>query len=221
MSRTDIHPHKDARIFRFLPLLLLALAAGCGSVETVKGDVVRLDRRTLKADSESYRLAGKGPGLAALRRVALCPVQERRIFREVEVSKQSAAAAVPQGVGCGLTKFAELGNVLSGSPGNPASNCGSYSATNRHPTGRQITGNWRTAERKVCGPDKAAPAGGEVHITFLKNRASKSYPVGEGGTVRFSREDLARLRIYFTILRDMEIEARYGGQSWLQKLTIE
>ncbi len=202
-------------------MALLALAAGCGSVETVKGDVLRLDRRTLAADSKSYHLALKGPGLALLERVEMCPVQERRIFREVEVSKQSAALAAPRGIGCGLTKFAEIGYVFTPQGNNDPSNCRGYSTTNRRPTGRQITGAWKTVERKACGASGPVTAGGEVQITFMKSRTTKTYPLGEGGVIRFNREDLARLRIFFTLLRDMEIEARYRGASWLQKLNLE
>jgi hypothetical protein len=202
-------------------LALLALSAGCGSVKTVKGGVIRVDSRTLGPDIEGYRLDGKGGGLALLRKVALCPVQERRTFREVEVSTQSGALAATQGIGCGITKIAEIGYLITGSPGNDLSNCRGRSVTDRRPTGRKIKGPWKTVRRKSCGKTGAVPPGGTIRVTFLRNRSSKKYPVGPGGAIRFSEEDLVRLRIFFTILRDMEIEARYQGRSWVQKITLE
>lgn len=199
----------------------LALLAGCGSVETVKGDIVKVERRSLPPDVTSFHLALKSPGAAILKRSEMCPAQERRIWREVEVSKQAAALTVPQGIGCGASKIAELGDRIFRTGANAPSNCGSQSTTDRRPTGRQITGPWQTVRRKPCGDSGPVAQGGTVRITFIRTRSSREYPVGAGGAVRFGREELAKMRIFFSILKDMKIEARYRGVSWLQKLNLE
>jgi hypothetical protein len=200
---------------------LLALLSGCGSLETVKGDVFKVEKRVLPPDVTSFQLTLKVPGVVILRRSEMCPVEERRIWHEVEVSKQSAALAVPQGIGCGAVKFMELGERAFGKPGSASSNCGSHITTDRRPTGRKITGPWQTIRRKACGKTGPVRPGGTVRITFLRTRTSREYPVGAGGDVRFGREALARMRIYFSILKDMKIEARYEGAAWLQRLNLE
>ncbi len=199
----------------------MALLPGCGSVETVKGDVLKVEKRTLPPDVTSFQLTLKGPGIATLKRSEMCPIEERHIWREVEVNKQSAALSVPQGIGCGALKFIEVGDRVFGKRDNAPSNCGSSSTTDRRRTGRQITGPWQTVRRKPCGKTGPVGAGGVIRITFIRTRSSREYPVEAGGEVRFGREELARMRIYFSILRDMKIEARYGGASWLQKLNLE
>ena len=197
-----------------------ALLSGCGSVENVKGDVAKVDRRTLPADAAGFRLKGKPSGEAVLQEMKLCPVQERRTFREVRVSKHSGLIAVPQGIGCALVKVGEIGNFMTGGGGEP-SNCRGYSSTDRRETGKNIAGAWRTVRREACGEARPAPASGTLSVHFPKTRTVKTYPIGKGGAIRFSREDLARLRIYFTILRDMEIDVRYRGAKWRQKITLE
>lgn len=214
-----MHLHKG-----LLALFILsgtALLAGCGSVENVKGDVAKVDRRTLPADAAGFRLKGKPSGEAVLQEMKLCPVQERHTFREVRVSKQSGLIAVPQGIGCAFVKVGEIGNLMTGSPGGAPSNCRGYSSTDRRETGKNIAGAWRTVSREPCGGARPVPAGGTLSVHFTKTRTVKTYTIGKGGSVRFSREDLARLRIYFTILRDMEIDVRYRGAKWRQKLTLE
>jgi hypothetical protein len=213
---------KSLRNRTSLLFLLAALAWGCGSVQTVKGDLIKVDRRTIGPDVEGYRLEGVEDGWAVLRKTSLCPVQERRTYREVEVRTEAGGLSAAQGVGCGLTKFAEIGHIFTGGPGDQkVSNCMAHSITDRRPTGRTIPGPWRTLRRKKCGGSGPAPPGGKVFIRFIRTGRSKEYPIGAGGTIRFGGEDLARLRIFFTILRDMKIEARYRGASWLQKLTLE
>lgn len=210
-----------SKIIWLLGLPLLTLLPGCGSLETVKGDVIKVDKRSLPPDVTSFQLILQGPGVATLKRSEMCPIEERRIWREVEVSKQSAAISVPQGIGCGALKFVELGDRIFSRPGNAPSNCGGQSTTDRRPTGRQITGPWQTVRREPCGKTGPVEPGGVVRITFIRTRSSREYPVEAGGAVRFGREELARLRIFLSILKDMEIEARYGGASWLQKLNLE
>lgn len=210
------------RITLFLSTLgLLTISVGCDSVRTVKGSVIQVDSRTLGPDTEGYRLVGKRGGHALLQKVALCPVQEQRTFQEVEVNTQFGAIAASQGIGCSITKFAELGYVFTGSPGNELSSCRGHSMTGRRPTGKKIKGPWKTIRRKTCGNAEITPPGRLIRITFLRNHSFKEYPVGYGGDIRFSVEDLARLRIFFTILRDIEIEVLYQGQSWVQKITLE
>ena len=204
-----------------LGLSLLALLPGCGSIETVKGDVVKVEKRSLPPDVTSFQLTLKGPGVATLKRSEMCPIEERRIWREVEMSKQSAALAVPQGIGCGALKLIEVGDRVFGKRDNTPSSCGSHITTERRLTGQNITGPWQTVRRKPCGKSGPVKPGGVIRISFIRTRSSHEYPVGAGGTVRFRREEIARMRIYFSILRNMEIEARYGGASWLQKLNLE
>ncbi len=213
-----------SRILAKHPLLLLSavfLIPGCGSVETVKGDVLKVDRRTLASDSWGYRLTGKKPDSAILQKVQLCPVQERRVFQEVKVTRESGAISATAGVGCTVTKIGEFSERIFGQGVDRPSNCKGHSPTDREPTGRQIQGSWKTVRREVCGVPQPVSPGEKVRITIIRSREAKDHPVGEGGAIRFSREEMAKLRIYFTILRDMEIEGRYKGASWRQKLSLE
>ena len=55
------------------------------------------------------------------------------------------------------------------------------------------------------------PPGDNVRVTVIRSREARDHPVGKGGAIRFSREEMTKFRIFFTILRDMEIEGRYKG----------
>ncbi len=212
------------RILAKLPLLLLPfvfLIPGCGSVETVKGDVVKVDQRTLASDSWGYRLARKGPDSAILQKVQLCPVQERRAFQEVEVTRESGAVSATAGVGCTVTKIGEISELMFGLSRKRPSKCTSRSGTDRKATGRRIQGEWETVRREVCGVPQPAPPGGKLRLTIIRSRETRDYPVGEGGEIRFGQEEMTKLRIFFTVLRDMEIGGSYNGSSWRQKLSLE
>lgn len=202
-------------------LLSSLLLAGCGSVEIVKGDVLKVDRKTLPPDSWGYHLAPKGPDRAILENIQLCPVQERQTFQEVEVTRESGAVSATAGVGCTVTNIGKISEMMFGLSREKPAKCTSRSGTNRRATGRQIQGDWKTVRREVCGVPKPVPPGGELRLTLIRNRETRTYPVGRGGEIRFGREDMTKFRIFFTILRDMEIEGFYKGSSWRQKLSLE
>ncbi|MEK6710825.1 MAG: hypothetical protein AABZ64_09620 [Nitrospinota bacterium] len=202
-------------------LLAPALLPGCATTEIAKGDVLRVDRRSLPPERESQRLVRRGPGELALERVLLCPVQERRVYQEVEVRRGSAALAAVQGVGCGVQKFGELANITSGRTVVQPSSCGGVSQTDRQATGGAIEGPWETVRREPCGAGEAVRAGERLSLLFLRGGERRDYTLGEGGAFRISKDDLATLRIYFTLLKDIEVEARYGGTTWRQKIDLE
>lgn len=208
-------------IAKLLLLAAIILIPGCGSVETVKGDVIQIERRTLASDRWSYRLTGKGADGAILQKVQLCPVQERRVFREIKVTRESGAISATAGVGCSFTKIGEFSERIFGHRVEKPSSCRGHSVTDREATGRQVKEPWKTVRREACGVPLTVPPGGKIRVTVIRSRESKDYPVGEGGTIRFSRETMTKFRIFFTILRDMEIEGRYKGASWRQKLSLE
>ncbi len=207
-------------------LLLFLLPAvflipGGGSVEIVKGDVIKVDRRTLATDSWSYRLTRKGADSATLQRVQLCPVQERRVFQEVKVSRESGAVSATAGVGCTVSNIGKFSERIMGLSSERPTNCKGRSGTAREPTGREIQGSWKTVRRETCGVPQPVPAGGKVRVTVIRSREATDHPIGEGGAIRFSREEMTKFKIFFTILRDMEIEGNYKGASWRQKLSLE
>jgi hypothetical protein len=206
-----------------LLLTALALLPGCASTEIAKGDILRVDRRDLPAESQNHRLAHRAPrvGELVLERLRMCPVQERHVYQEVEVTRQSAALAAASGVGCGVQKFGEIANVMTGRNVVNTSNCGGASFTDRRPTGRTIEGPWETVRREPCGAGDPVPVGGRLNLTFLRSGERRAYTLGPGGSFRISADDLAQLRIYFTLLKGIEVEAAYGGATWRQKIDLE
>lgn len=209
---------------RFLASLALAALAslpGCASTELARGDVLRVDRRALPAEAQGHRLLLRAPGQLALERVRLCPVQERRIYQEVEVRRESAAFAAAAGVGCGVQKFGEIANLTSGRNVVNRSSCQGASFTDRAPTGKTIEGPWETVRREPCGPAQPARPGERLRLLFIRSGAEREYTLGEGGSLRVSPDDLAQLRIYFTLLKDIEVGALYGGSAWRQKVNLE
>lgn len=202
-------------------LLVAMLISGCGSTETVKGDVIKVDHRTLNPDTWGYRLAPNGANSVILHKVELCPVQERKVFQEVKVSRESAAISATAGVGCTVTKIGEVSQKIFGQRVNDPSNCRGRSVTDREPTGRQITGEWETIRKEACGDPQPVNSGGKIRVLVRKSREVFEYILTNSGTIQFSKEDLAKLRLYFTILRGIEIEAYYQGATWTQQLSLE
>ncbi len=213
--------HRILSKLHFILLPAVFLIQGCGSVEIVKGDVLKVDRRTLAPDSWGYRLTRKGPDSATLQKVQLCPVQERRVFQEVKVTRESGAVSATAGVGCTVSNIGIFSERIFGLSSERPTNCKGRSGTAREPTGRRIQGDWKTVRRETCGVPQPVPPGGKVRVIVIRSREANDHPVGKGGTIRFSREEMTKFRIFFTILRDMEIEGNYKGASWRQKLSLE
>lgn len=209
------------RVISPISLSVFMMISGCGTMETVKGDVIKVDHRTLTPDTWGYRLVPKGSDSAILQKVELCPVQERKVFQEVKVTHESAAVSATAGVGCTVTKIGEVSQKIFGLRVDDPSNCRGRSVTDREPTGRQITGEWETIRKEECGNHQPVNSGGKVRLLFRKSREVFEYTLTDNGKIQFSREDLAKLRLYFTILHEMEIEVNYQGANWNQQLSLE
>ncbi|MDA1000213.1 MAG: hypothetical protein O2807_06825, partial [bacterium] len=123
---------------KILLFLLLATLAGCAQREIAKGDVLRTERQVLANGRAGFRLALLRPGELAVRRVGLCPVQERKIFEEVEIIRDSAVLAGASKIGCGVQKLGEISSRVFGQGVDSPSNCGGASFTDRRPTGKTI-----------------------------------------------------------------------------------
>lgn len=208
-------------ILASLALALLSALPGCASTELARGDVLRVDRRELPAEGRGHRLVRRGPGEIALERVRLCPVQERRVYEEVEVRRESAALAAASGVGCGIQKFGEIANITSGRTVVYRSNCAGATFTHRAPTGRTVEGPWETVRREPCGVAEPARAGERLRLHFIRSGIERAYALDAKGAFRVAADDLAQLRIYFTLLKDIEVEARLGDALWRQKIDLE
>jgi hypothetical protein len=148
-------------------------------------------------------------------------VQERRVFQEVKVTRESGAISATAGVGCTVSNIGKFSQRIFGLSSERLTNCKGRSGTDREPTGRQIQGAWKTVRRETCGVPQPVPPGGEVRVIVIRSREATDHPIGEGGAIRFSREEMTKFKIFFTILRDMEIEGNYKGASWRQKLSLE
>jgi len=215
-------PPKMKNLLRLVlvPFLLGALS-GCGGYELAKGDVVRIEKRTLAAGESGFRLRPVGPGRAVLERVGLCPAQERRVYQEVEVRRASGAVTGAQGVGCTIEKIGEVSQIIAGQRPRRAGNCMNVGATDRHPTGRTVTGDWETVRREPCGAREPVPAGGSVRVTFLRSGKGRELALGDGGLLRLPEEELIKLRLYLTVLKGVKVEVRYAGKTWRQAIDFE
>ena len=209
------------RIFASLALAALAALPGCASTELARGDVLRVDRRELPPAATGHRLLLRAPGELALETVRLCPVQERRVYQEVEVRRESAALAAAAGVGCGVQKFGELANITAGRTVVSPSSCAGASFTDRTPTGRTLEGPWETVRREPCGGAQPARAGGRLQLLFIRSGVERAYTLGADGRFRIAPDDLAQLRLYFTLLKGIEVGAKYGEAAWRQKVDLE
>ncbi|MBI3127564.1 MAG: hypothetical protein HYZ11_08180 [Candidatus Tectomicrobia bacterium] len=214
-----------SRLLILTAWIALAPAAlgGCASTEIAKGDVLRVDRRELPAEGQGHRLLHRGPGAGAmaLETVRLCPVQERRIYQEVEVRRESAALAAVSGVGCGVQKFGEIANLTTGRNVVNRSSCTGESFTGRQLTGRTIEGPWEIVRREPCGAGEPPRAGERLGLFVIRSGERREYALGGGGRFQVSADDLAKLRIYFTLLKDIEVEASHAGKTWRQKIDLE
>ena len=106
-----------------LALPLLMLVAGCSQRQIVRGAPVRIQKRLLAPISVGYRLARQGPGRVVLRRTALCPYQERKVYQKVELRRESPAIVGARGVGCALRIVGEAFENLAGHRTVDVSNC--------------------------------------------------------------------------------------------------
>lgn len=201
--------------------LFLAALAGCAQRELVKGDVLRVEKKVLAQSRAGFRLVLLRPGELAVRRVGLCPVRERKIYEEVKVTRSSAAIAGVSKIGCGIQKLGEISTRVFGQGVERPSNCGGASFTDRRPTGKMIPTPWVTVRHEVCGIPQKIPAGGQLRIQFPRSRDARTYRLGPGGTFRLDGELLGKLRLYLTLLENVQVEATYGGYQWQQKINLE
>ena len=135
------------------------------------------------------------------------------MFQEVKVTRESGAVSATAGVGCTVSNIGKFSEMIFGLSRERPTNCKGRSGTDREPTGKKIQENWKTVRRETCGVPQPVAPGEKVRITVIKSRETRVHPVGKDGAIRFSREEMTKFRIFFTILRDMEIEGSYKGSS--------
>lgn len=204
-----------------LALPLLLLASGCGQRQIVRGAPVKIERRLLAPASFGYRLARRGPGRAVLRRTALCPYQERRVYRKVELRRESPAIVGARGVGCALRIVGEAFENLAGQRTGDITNCKGESRTDRRERAGRIIGAWKTLREQPCGEMTPLAGGGALRVRFLQTGTAKEYALGPNGVLEFPPKDLAELRLYLTILKDLRLHLRFRDKTWRQRIDLE